>query len=67
MDEKKLNESELAPESHNGGQEKPVKATDDAGVVHNGMRVHPQPTSDPLDPLNWSSIRKHSILGIVLV
>ena len=31
-----------------------------------GIRLHPQPTADPLDPLNWSSWRKHSILGIVM-
>ncbi|KAL5343166.1 major facilitator superfamily domain-containing protein [Aspergillus crustosus] len=35
-------------------------------VEHNGIRVHPQPTSDPLDPLNWSRLEKHTILGIVM-
>lgn len=29
--------------------------------------VHPQPTSDPLDPLNWSRLQKHTILGIVML
>ncbi|PLB44313.1 putative MFS transporter [Aspergillus steynii IBT 23096] len=29
--------------------------------------IHPQRTSDPLDPLNWSWMRKHSILGIVML
>lgn len=28
---------------------------------------HPQATSDPLDPLNWSSFRKHTILAIVML
>ncbi|RDW63117.1 putative MFS transporter [Aspergillus mulundensis] len=28
--------------------------------------IHPQPTSDPLDPLNWSRLQKHTILGIVM-
>ncbi|KAF3384880.1 Protein HOL1, partial [Penicillium rolfsii] len=32
----------------------------------NGSKVHPQPTTDPLDPLNWSSIQKHVILAIVM-
>lgn len=35
-------------------------------VVKDGMKLHPQPTSDPLDPLNWSSARKNSILAIVM-
>lgn len=25
----------------------------------------PQPTNDPLDPLNWSALRKYSIVGVV--
>ncbi|KAL4988720.1 major facilitator superfamily domain-containing protein [Aspergillus falconensis] len=36
-------------------------------VEQNGLRVHPQPTSDPLDPLNWSRVQKHTILGIVML
>lgn len=28
--------------------------------------VHPQATTDPLDPLNWTSFKKHTILGIVM-
>ncbi|KAI9829163.1 MAG: hypothetical protein M1832_000186 [Thelocarpon impressellum] len=46
----------------------PVDAGDtiEAGVYKDGVRVHPQPTSDPLDPLNWSTWRKHLILGIVM-
>lgn len=27
---------------------------------------YPQPTADPLDPLNWSRLKKHTILGIVM-
>ena len=39
-----------------------------AEAVHkNGIRLHPQPTSDPLDPLNWSSFQKHGILSIVML
>ncbi|KAJ5219446.1 Major facilitator superfamily domain general substrate transporter [Penicillium cinerascens] len=36
-------------------------------VDKNGIRLHPQPTSDPLDPLNWSSLQKHGILSIVML
>ncbi|KAL4802135.1 MFS transporter [Aspergillus unguis] len=31
------------------------------------IHVHPQPTSDPLDPLNWSKLEKHTILAIVML
>ena len=43
-----------------------VGDSDESGVTKDGMRLHPQPTSDPLDPLNWSSFKKHLILGIVM-
>jgi hypothetical protein len=35
-------------------------------VTKDGFKLHPQPTSDPLDPLNWSSFQKHSILAVVM-
>lgn len=35
-------------------------------VTRDGFRLHPQPTADPLDPLNWSTFQKHTILGIVM-
>jgi hypothetical protein len=35
-------------------------------VLRNGVRLHPQLTCDPLDPLNWSRWRKLLILGIVM-
>ena len=35
-------------------------------VTRDGFRLHPQPTTDPLDPLNWSSFQKHSILAVVM-
>ncbi|KAL4901609.1 hypothetical protein BDW74DRAFT_170065 [Aspergillus multicolor] len=40
--------------------------SDTLPIEQNGIRVHPQPTSDPLDPLNWSRLQKHTILGIVM-
>lgn len=35
-------------------------------VLKHGMPLQPQPTSDPLDPLNWTNFRKHSALVIVM-
>jgi hypothetical protein len=35
-------------------------------VGQNGIRLHPQPTADSLDPLNWSRLQKHTILSIVM-
>ncbi|CEL03416.1 hypothetical protein ASPCAL04571 [Aspergillus calidoustus] len=46
-------------------QEKPPGINVDP-VEQDGIRVHPQPTSDPLDPLNWSRLQKNGILGIVM-
>ncbi|OQD86631.1 hypothetical protein PENANT_c007G10553 [Penicillium antarcticum] len=37
-----------------------------AVVNKNGIKLHPQPTADSLDPLNWSSLQKHTILAIVM-
>ena len=38
----------------------------DVGLSKDGVRLHPQPTADPLDPLNWSFAKKHTILAIVM-
>lgn len=35
-------------------------------VSKDGVILHPQPTGDALDPLNWSACKKHSILAIVM-
>jgi hypothetical protein len=35
-------------------------------LSRNGVQLHPQPTTDPLDPLNWSNLRKYTILAIVM-
>ncbi|KAL4867519.1 hypothetical protein BDV12DRAFT_209789 [Aspergillus spectabilis] len=47
-------------------KQSPMAVTAIDAVEHNGIRVHPQPTADPLDPLNWSRLQKHTILGIVM-
>ena len=50
--------SEKAPSDPEAGEA--------ATIMKDGAKVHPQPTADPLDPLNWSSWRKNTILGIVM-
>lgn len=35
-------------------------------VAEDSLKLHPQPTEDPLDPLNWSTTMKHVILAIVM-
>ena len=35
-------------------------------VSKDGIVLHPQPTADALDPLNWSLWKKHTILAIVM-
>jgi hypothetical protein len=40
---------------------------DEIRVTKDGIKLHPQPTADPLDPLNWSFLKKHVILGIVML
>lgn len=40
-------------------------AAQGGAVTRDGIQVHPQPTADSLDPLNWTSWRKHSILAII--
>lgn len=43
------------------------EALGETTIEQNGMKTHPQPASDPLDPLNWSTLEKHTILGIVML
>lgn len=49
----------------------PAKIATDAAqgeivISEDGIVLHPQAVDDVLDPLNWSSIQKHTILGIVM-
>jgi hypothetical protein len=39
----------------------------EGAITKDGLKVHPQPTTDPLDPLNWSPWRKNSLLAIVMI
>lgn len=50
-----------------GGKDAPLQDFDaPPALTKDGIKLHPQPTSDPLDPLNWSSSRKHGILALVM-
>lgn len=64
-EEKKNNPSEIIGHNH-GDIKATAPVTEAPAKEHDGMRLHPQPTSDPLDPLNWSAVRKHTILAIVM-
>jgi hypothetical protein len=73
MDEKQIHKScldhstedqaDVIPTSLENG----IQLTGDEAVDKHGTRLHPQPTSDPLDPLNWSTFQKHGILSIVML
>lgn len=39
----------------------------DVSLRQDGDTIHPQRTPDPLDPLNWSRLQKHTILSIVML
>lgn len=52
---------EVEPRSDNSPDSRDLQPA----VLKDGQPVHPQPTSDPLDPLNWTFARKHAILSIV--
>lgn len=52
--------NEKAPIDHSEGH------ASDFAVLKDGITTHPLPTADPLDPLNWSFAKKHTILAIVM-
>ena len=63
MDSSEINEKKVEEEPRTA-----VPEIEHAGpVMKDGLVLHPQPTSDPLDPLNWSSLKKHAILAIVMI
>ncbi|KAJ5139870.1 Major facilitator superfamily domain general substrate transporter, partial [Penicillium atrosanguineum] len=73
MDEKQIHKRCQGHSANNSTDFMPTSIEDgpqlaaDETVDKNGIRLHPQPTSDPLDPLNWSSLQKHGILSIVML
>jgi hypothetical protein len=69
MDEKKGKETPSDHTDINTVNEKcPPSLPDSNNTVEgDGVKIHPQPTTDFRDPLNWSSGQKHTILGIVML
>ena len=63
MDEQNTEEPTLAPGALTKGEHQVPSA--DVPILRDGLAIFPQPTSDPLDPLNWTSFRKHTILAVV--
>lgn len=60
-------EKQGLPPSLKSASSKDVGQVDmEAATTPDGLKLHPQPTSDPLDPLNWSKLKKHTILAIVM-
>jgi hypothetical protein len=56
--------SALSPQDEQIVAEKPQRVV---RLTKDGFKMHPQPVdADPLDPLNWTSVQKHSILAIVM-
>ncbi|KAI9809782.1 MAG: hypothetical protein M1825_000215 [Sarcosagium campestre] len=69
MTEKSGESAGVTPPATSGLVEKEAIETaevSELGITKHGVKVHPQPTSDPLDPLNWSAWRKNGILAIVM-
>lgn len=59
------------PSTSSGQMQVPIEKGDTLLVCNApgtaiGSKVYPQPTTDPLDPLNWSSMQKHVVLAIVM-
>ena len=65
-----MNEKELNGDKHGEIKKAPFDAelghSSEVGIFKEGVKVHPEPTADPLDPLNWPRWRKHTILAIVM-
>ncbi|TDZ27334.1 Abhydrolase domain-containing protein ACTT2-2 [Colletotrichum spinosum] len=58
-------EKHLPPSS--SGEHDLGKTTQEVTLTQDGFSVHPQPVhGDALDPLNWSTFQKHTILAIVM-
>lgn len=66
MDEKRIDPDNEPTQNEKTNLEKGDLQPTENFVTRNGFKLHPQPTTDPLDPLNWTSLRKHVILGIVM-
>lgn len=58
--------NDVMSEKADGTITSPLAPAADNVVIRNGIRLHPQPTTDPLDPLNWSRTQKNTILAITM-
>ncbi|KAL8765451.1 MAG: hypothetical protein Q9209_007478 [Squamulea sp. 1 TL-2023] len=63
VDEKSHGAEKLEERTHINAE---LGQSSDIGIFKEGLRVFPEPTTDPLDPLNWPRWRKHTILAIVM-
>lgn len=59
-------EMEQSAQSERRAIEQEVGEPDLGTSRRDAVSTHPQPTQDPLDPLNWTWRRKHAILSIVM-
>lgn len=59
-------EGDGSPSNDVGNEKGNVLHVEHHNVLKDGVVLHPQPTADALDPLNWSACKKHSILAIVM-
>ena len=66
MDLKPPPRSDILTVSEKQSQSESVSDTNNLPIEQHGMHMHPTPTTDPLDPLNWTRLQKHTILGIVM-
>lgn len=62
----KLGKNKVFPGQINNGSEEVVGYVKEFAPAKGGVELHPKPTEDPLDPLNFSRIEKWTILGIVM-
>ena len=66
LNEKTSIDSKSPDEIQGSRKDTGVRQSYEAAVLKSSIKLHPQPTADPLDPLNWSSFKKHTILGVVM-
>ncbi|GJN80469.1 hypothetical protein PLIIFM63780_003995 [Purpureocillium lilacinum] len=67
MNEKTTEQGASRPELSDSTESHIGDTTHEVVLSKDGFKLFPQPVpSDPLDPLNWSWVQKHSILGIIM-
>lgn len=67
MNEKTTEQGASRPELSDSTESHIGDTTHEVVLSKDGFKLFPQPVpSDPLDPINWSWVQKHSILGIIM-